>query len=357
MNSTFIIAEAGVNHNGSLELAHQLIDVAVAAGADAVKFQTFQAQHLVGQHAPKAQYQQQTTDASESQFEMIRKLELSVDAHQQLKAYCEQCGIEFMSTPFDSESVDLLVNLGVKRLKIPSGEITSAPLILQMAQTGLPLIVSSGMATLGEMETALSVLAYGYTHTSAPSCVEEFAAAYHSAAGQQALQEKVTLLQCTTEYPAPAHALNLRVMDTFKTAFGLPVGLSDHSQGIHIPIAAVALGAQVIEKHFTLDRTLPGPDHQASLEPQELTAMVRAIREVESALGSGRKMPDPVELKNRPIARKSLVAARQIRAGECFTKENLTLKRPATGISPLFYWEYLGKTAQQEYAVDDLIQP
>ncbi len=356
MNSTFIIAEAGVNHNGSLELALQLIDVAVAAGADAVKFQTFQAQYLVGQHAPKAQYQQQTTDVNESQFEMIKKLELSLEAHQQLKAYCVQCGIEFMSTPFDSESVDLLVNLGVKRLKVPSGELTSAPLVLQMAQTRLPLIVSTGMATLGEVETALSIIAYGYTQSASPTCFADFAAAYHSEAGQQALWEKVTLLQCTTEYPAPASALNLRVMDTFSVAFGLPVGFSDHSQGIHIPIAAVARGAQVIEKHFTLDRHLPGPDHRASLEPQELIAMVQAIREVEAALGSGRKMPDPVELKNRPIARKSLVAAREIQAGEIFTRENLTLKRPATGVSPLFYWEYLGKTAQQDYAVDDLIQ-
>ncbi|MEZ0296860.1 MAG: N-acetylneuraminate synthase, partial [Candidatus Methylacidiphilales bacterium] len=299
----YIIAEAGVNHNGCLDTAERLIDAAKAAGADAVKFQTFRADSLVSKSAKKAAYQQQTTDAEESQYQMIKNLELNEEAHVRLRQYCVKSGIEFLSTPFDLESVDLLVKLGVSRLKIPSGELTNAPLILKVAQTGLPLILSTGMATLAEVEQALQVIAYGIAASKSagtPPSRRAFADAYTTASAleQTELNRRVTLLHCTTEYPAPVHSVNLRAMDTLRHAFGLSVGYSDHTQGITIPIAAVARGAVLIEKHFTLDRTMPGPDHKASLEPPELAAMVRGIRETEAALGSPRKVPAASEIRN-----------------------------------------------------------
>ncbi|WP_126428728.1 N-acetylneuraminate synthase [Brevibacillus marinus] len=357
MPNTFIIAEAGVNHNGSLAIAKDLIRVAAEAGADAVKFQTFQAEKIISRYAEKAAYQKQTTKADESQLEMVKKLELDVAAHLELKAYCDQFQIQFLSTPFDLESVDLLVRqLHVRKLKVPSGEITNGPLLLKVAQTGLPVILSTGMATLAEVEQALGVLAFGYTHSQAQPSLSAFQAAYCSEAGQQALREKVTLLHCTTEYPCPYEEVNLRAMDTLAAAFGLPVGLSDHTAGIAVPIAAAARGAKVIEKHFTLDRNLPGPDHQASLEPAELKEMIRGIRQVEAALGSPVKAPAPSELKNRTVARKSLVAAKAIAPGETYTEENLTCKRPGTGVSPMHYWEWLGKTADKHYQADEVIE-
>ncbi|ALG67633.1 N-acetylneuraminate synthase [Beggiatoa leptomitoformis] len=354
---TYIIAEAGVNHNGSLEMALRLIDVAVDAGADAVKFQTFKAEKIVTQSAPKAEYQQQTTDANESQFAMIKKLELSEADHLQLLQYCQKVGIAFLSTPFDEDSIDFLVNqLGLSSLKMASGEITNAPLLLKAARTQCPVILSTGMSTLGDVETALSVLAFGYTQ---PMGIEpnltRFMQAYHSPTGQAVLQEKVILLHCTTEYPAPVDQVNLYAMDTLQAAFGLPVGLSDHTEGIVIPLAAVARGACVIEKHFTLDRQLPGPDHRASLEPAELKAMVQGIRQIEQAFGHSIKKPSVSEQANREIARKSLTATRNIKQGEAFTTENLTIKRPGTGISPLFYWNWLHKTAERDYVADELI--
>ena len=349
-----IIAEAGVNHNGSLPMARQLIDVAAAAGADAVKFQTFRAEKVISRHAPKAEYQTTATGAAETQLEMVRRLELDESVHGQLWAHCREKNIEFLSTPFDLESVDLLVKLGVACLKIPSGEITNAPLLWKIARTGLPVIMSTGMATMAEVETALGVLAFGFLNREDPT-IRRFQEAFGEDEGQRLLQEKVTLLHCTTEYPAPFADVNLRAMDTLAGAFGLRVGYSDHTPGMAVAIAAAARGAAVIEKHFTLDKNLPGPDHQASLEPEEFKAMIRSIREVEAALGSPRKYPAPSELKNREIARKSLVAARPIRQGERFSEENLTGKRPGTGISPLHYWEWLGKVAERDYHPDEVI--
>jgi N-acetylneuraminate synthase len=352
---TFIIAEAGVNHNGSLQMARDLIEVAAAAGADAVKFQTFRADKVISRFAPKAEYQTATTGAGESQLEMVRRLELDEAAHAQLWAHCRENRIEFMSTPFDPESVDLLVKLGVTRLKIPSGEITNAPLLLKIARTGLPLIMSTGMATLGEIELALGVLAFGFRHKVEKPSPIAFKAALSDNLGYRLLQELVTLLLCTTEYPAPLEEVNLQAMDTLGAAFHLPVGYSDHTPGIAVAIAAAARGARVIEKHFTLDRSLPGPDHRASLEPEELREMVRSIRQVEAALGTGIKLPSPAEQKNLLVARKSLVAGRFIKKGETFNEENITTKRPGSGISPLYYWDWLGRVAERDYLPDEIL--
>ncbi|MBB3213010.1 N-acetylneuraminate synthase [Herbaspirillum sp. Sphag1AN] len=358
-NSVYIIAEAGVNHNGSLELAKKLVEAAAFAGADAVKFQTFKANKLVSRSAPKAQYQLSTTDVQESQHEMIRKLELSEADHRALIAHCATHNIEFLSTPFDHESLQLLVgNFDMPRVKLSSGDITNAPLLLAVAQTGKPAIVSTGMSTMDEIKTALSVLAFGYIQGNVPDRLPSLAAfesAYITSEGQSLLRKNVTLLHCTTEYPAPFEDVNLHAMNTIASQFGLSVGYSDHTVGIAVPVAAVALGATLIEKHFTLDRSLPGPDHKASLEPDELKAMVQSIREVELALGSSIKQPASSELKNRAIARKSLVAAVDIAQGELFTIDNLTVKRPGDGIAPIRYWDYIGKPADRNYLADDKV--
>ncbi|HGF7178695.1 TPA: N-acetylneuraminate synthase [Vibrio cholerae] len=354
---TLIIAEAGVNHNGDEALAFQLVDAAHQAGADIVKFQTFKAKNLVTEQAKQADYQVANTQKQESQLAMLSRLELSYTAHHQLVKHCQSLGIEFLSTAFDSESLDFLVNdLGLKRLKLPSGELTNAPLVLEHARTGCDLIVSTGMATLAEIEMALGVIAFGYTaaDNAAPS-VLAFQQAYASEVGQKALKEKVTILHCTTEYPAPMAEINLKAMDTLGKAFDLPAGYSDHSEGITIPIAAVARGAVLIEKHFTLDKNMEGPDHKASLEPDELTAMVKAIRQVEVALGTAIKSPTVSEVKNKAVARKSLVASQVIRAGESFTADNVTIKRPGSGMSPYQYWDMLERSASRDYQVGDLI--
>ncbi|MDD5249246.1 MAG: N-acetylneuraminate synthase [Rhodocyclaceae bacterium] len=352
----FVIAEAGVNHNGSLDLALELIDAAAVAGADAVKFQTFKSEAVISRFAIKADYQIRTTGKEESQLDMVKKLELGLAAHLKMLERCAQHGIQFLSTPFDLESVDLLVDhLHVSMLKIPSGEITNAPLILRIARTGKPVILSTGMSTLAEIEQALGVLAFGYLSCESKPSLEGFSEVYFSEAGQRILKEKVWLLHCTTEYPAPFADVNLHAMETMRNAFGLPVGYSDHTEGFVVPIAAVALGAGIIEKHFTLNRNLPGPDHKASLEPMELAQMVAAIRQVEEALGKSAKIPAPSELKNKPIARKSLVASVPVRCGEIFSECNLTAKRPGTGISPMRYWEYIGKPTQRDYAEDEAI--
>ena len=357
MPKVYIIAEAGVNHNGSLEMAISLIDVAAKAGADAVKFQTFKAENLVSRNAEKADYQKKTTDKDESQFEMIKKLELDLAAHQVLIQHCQKLEIQFLSTPFDLESLSLLVNiLDLPLIKIASGEITNAPFLLKIAQFGKPIILSTGMSTLGEVEQALGVLAFGYLHRPERPSIQAFQRAWCSLEGQQILIRNVTLLHCTTEYPAPYSNVNLKAMDTLKYAFGLPVGFSDHTPGIAIPLVAVARGAVLIEKHFTLDKNLPGPDHQASLEPNELCGMVEGIRAIEMSLGDGVKVPSPVEMKNIPVARKSLVAAKTIQKGEIFTEDNLTTKRPGTGKSPIHYWEWLGKKAERGYLSDEVIE-
>ncbi|ASC55856.1 N-acetylneuraminate synthase [Vibrio vulnificus] len=354
---TLIIAEAGVNHNGDEALAFKLVDAAHQAGADIVKFQTFKAKNLVTEQAKQADYQVVNTQKQESQLAMLSRLELSYAAHHQLVKHCESLGIEFLSTAFDSESLDFLVNdLGLTRLKLPSGELTNAPLVLEHARTGCDLIVSTGMATLAEIEMALGVIAFGYTAAErvAPS-VLAFQQAYASNEGQKALKEKVTILHCTTEYPAPMAEINLKAMDTLGKAFDLPAGYSDHSEGITIPIAAVARGAVLIEKHFTLDKNMEGPDHKASLEPDELTAMVKAIRQVELALGSAVKSPTVSEVKNKAVARKSLVASQAIQAGDAFSADNVTIKRPGNGMSPYQYWEMLERKASRDYQVGDLI--
>ncbi|WP_300172976.1 N-acetylneuraminate synthase [uncultured Aliivibrio sp.] len=354
---TLIIAEAGVNHNGDETLAFQLVDAAYHAGADIVKFQTFKAKNLVTEDAVQAEYQVTNTQKQESQLAMLSRLELSYDVHHQLVKHCESLGIEFLSTAFDSESLDFLVNdLGLTRLKIPSGEITNAPLVLEHARTGCDLIVSTGMATLSEIEAVLGVIAFGYIADKAAEPSElAFQQAYASEQGQKALKQKVTILHCTTEYPAPMAEINLKAMDTLGRAFELPAGYSDHSAGITIPIAAVARGAVLIEKHFTLDQNMEGPDHKASLEPQELTAMVNAIRQVEVALGVGVKSPTVSEVKNKAVVRKSLVAAKAIQQGELITEDNLTIKRPGSGMSPYRYWGLLNKSASKSYQVGDLI--
>jgi N-acetylneuraminate synthase len=356
--STYIIAEAGVNHNGSLDMARQLIDVAVEAGADAVKFQTFKAQYLVSKSAPKAEYQVNATGVEESQFDMIQKLELDEAAHRTLIAHCQEKGIQFLSTPFDFESVDLLIKtFDLPCLKIPSGEITNGPLLLYVAQTGKPVILSTGMSTLDEVEQALSVIAYGFVGDGQKPSHEAFQKAYQSDVGQGALRENVRLLHCTTEYPAPVNEVNLRAMDTLAETLNLPVGFSDHTEGIAVAIAAAARGAVIIEKHFTLDRNLPGPDHEASLEPEELKAMVRSIREVEMALGDGAKRPTACETKNLSVARKSLVAKTEIMAEDVFTTENLGAKRPGDGVSPMDYWDFLGRIAGSDFHQDEKVKP
>jgi len=330
--SIFIIAEAGVNHNGSLEIAKALIDVAAQLGADAVKFQTFKADKLVSKTAQKASYQKQTTDADESQYAMIKKLELDERAHHELIEYCAQKNILFLSTPFDHESIDLLADLGMEIFKIPSGEITNLPYLRHIGSLQKEVILSTGMATLDEIDAALHVL---------------------SAAGTA--KEHITVLHATTEYPCPIEEVNLRAMQTIRDTFDIRVGYSDHTRGIEIPIAAAAMGASVIEKHFTLDREMEGPDHKASLEPDELIAMVRSIRNIEKALGDGIKRPSPSELKNIPIARKSIVASRAIAEGERLSEENITIKRPGNGISPMRYDEIIGTVASKNYDEDEAI--
>jgi N-acetylneuraminate synthase len=354
---TLIIAEAGVNHNGSEKLAFELVDAAFSAGVDIVKFQTFKAKKLVTAKAKQADYQVKNTKKIESQLAMLSRLELSYEFHHDLVKYCNKLGIEFLSTAFDEDSLEFLVkDLGLKKLKIPSGELTNAPLVLQHALTGADLIVSTGMATLAEVESALGVIAFGYL--ARPNLIpspEAFQAAYFSTEGQELLKGKVTVLHCTTEYPAPMPDINLKAMDTLGSAFNLAVGYSDHSAGIEIPIAAVARGAVLIEKHFTLDNNMEGPDHKASLEPEELKAMVSAIRNVELAIGDGVKGPRPSEIKNKAIARKSLVAGKNITKGEMFNVDNLLVKRPGDGLSPYNYWELLGKKATDSYKEGELI--
>jgi N,N'-diacetyllegionaminate synthase len=329
---TLVIAEAGVNHNGDLNLAKQLVDAAVIAGADLVKFQTFNAKRQVTHFAPKALYQTQTSDTKESQFEMLNRLELTEAMHYELLEHCANCNIGFFSTGFDIESIDFLVSLGQDIFKIPSGELTNLPYLRHIGALGKDLILSTGMSTLGDIEAAIDALEQaGTTRT------------------------KITVLHCTTEYPTPMIEVNLRAMQSIQRAFDVAVGYSDHTQGIEVAIAAVAMGARVIEKHFTINRNLSGPDHQASLEPAELKAMVSAIRNVEVALGDGIKRLTPSETHNLPIVRKSLIARCEIAAGETFNPDNIITKRPGTGISPMRWDEVMGRKASRDFATDELI--
>jgi N,N'-diacetyllegionaminate synthase len=332
-NRILIIAEAGVNHNGELELAKKLIDVAADAGADLVKFQTFNADRQVTSTAKKADYQTQTTDCNETQHEMLRRLELTEIMHRELISYCAKRNIGFFSTGFDIESVDLLVSLGQDQFKIPSGEITNLPYLRHIGQLNKKVIFSTGMATMGDIEAAIDAL---------------------EQAGTSRLN--MTALHCTTEYPTTMSEVNLRAMQSIHAAFGLAVGYSDHTPGIEVAIAAVAMGAKVIEKHFTLDRNLLGPDHKASLEPGELKAMVVAIRNIEIALGDGIKRLTPSEARNKLVSRKSLVASQSIKSGEAFSAQNVVTKRPGTGISPMRWDEVIGHAAPRDFEVDELIE-
>lgn len=330
-HAVYIIAEAGVNHNGSLKLAKELAKKAKEAGADAVKYQTFVAERLVKKDAQKAEYQKEMTGARESQLEMLKKVELSYDEFRELKEYCDTIGIEFLSTPFDQESIEFLDELGISIFKVPSGEVTNLPYLERIAQKGKKIIMSTGMCEVEEIEEALEIL-------------------------QANGAKDVVLLHCNTEYPTPYRDVNLRAMQMLKDEFEVAVGYSDHTAGIEIPIAATALGAEVIEKHFTLDKTMEGPDHKASLEPDELKNMVEAIRNIEVALGDGVKRPSESERKNIQVARKSIVAAVNIKKGEVFTEANLTVKRPGTGISPMRWKELLGQKAARDYVEDEMIE-
>jgi N,N'-diacetyllegionaminate synthase len=332
MNKVFIIAEAGVNHNGNINLAKKLIDMAVEAGADAVKFQTFKATNLVSKNAQKAAYQKQTTDKEESQFDMIKKLELDPYAHKVLMNYCKEKNIIFLSTPFDHDSIELLDDLGLEIFKIPSGEITNLPYLRHIGKLKKKVILSTGMADIGEIEDALDIL---------------------TSAG--AKKENITVLHANTQYPTPMEDVNLRAMVTIGTTFDVAYGYSDHTLGIEVDIAAVAMGARCIEKHFTLDKTMEGPDHKASLEPDELKAMVKAIRNIELAMGDGIKKPSKSEMPNKAIVRKSIVAKKAIKKGESLTEENITIKRPGSGINPMRWDEIIETTALKDYKEDELI--
>ena len=330
MQRTFIIAEAGVNHNGDIEIAKKMIDVASAAGADAVKFQTFKAERIVSINAPKAEYQIENTNNTESQYQMLKKLEIDKETHLELMEYCKEKNIMFLSTPFDVDSVHMLVELGIEIIKIPSGEITNLPYLREVARQKKKVILSTGMSNMQEVKEAVDIL-------------------------RQNGSEDITVLHCNTQYPTPMEDVNLRAMISMREELELPVGYSDHTQGIEVPIAAAAMGATVVEKHFTLDKTMDGPDHKASLEPEELRKMVKSIRNIEKALGDGIKTISESEKDNLPIVRKSIVAACRIEKGELFTEENLTVKRPGNGISPMKWDEIIGKVSDKTYEVDEEI--
>ena len=354
--SVLLIAEAGVNHNGNAELAHQLVDAAAQAGVDAVKFQTFVPEQLASSHARKADYQERNlaADGSEgnSQLQMLQRLALEFPAHHELLTHCRQRGIAFLSSPFDATSATFLIDdLQLPTIKLGSGELTNGPLLWQLARSGRRLILSTGMATMDEVREALGLLCHATRVDSEQPQTSDFAAFFEPGL----LDERVTLLHCTTEYPCPLDSVNLRAMDTLGEAFGLPVGYSDHTRGINVSLAAAARGAAVIEKHFTLDRSLPGPDHAASLEPAELNALVLGVREIETALGSPTKAPADAELANAQVARKSLCALRDIGEGDSFSADNLGSKRPGSGISPMHYWSVLGLHSSRAYARDDIV--
>lgn len=349
MRNVYVIAEAGVNHNGELELARQLVDYAAEAGADAVKFQTFDANKLATRAAPKASYQQRTTDVAESQLEMLHKLELPREWHWELRERARSRGIEFLSTAFDTDSLNFLEELDMPFYKVPSGELTNGPLLWQFARQGRPLVVSSGMATMSEVEQALAVIAHAFNSSHEPSGEMDIWRGWSQPAWRNSLEGRVTLLHCTSQYPTPMAEVNLKAMDTL-AAFGLPVGYSDHTEGILIPVAAVARGARVIEKHFTLDRNLSGPDHRASLEPDELKLMVCQIRQLEQAMGDGAKCPQLSEWDTRLAARQQVVMARDVVKGAILTRKDLTTARSGAGLPAISLWQLIGKPANCNYS-------
>lgn len=351
----YIIAEAGVNHNGQRDLAFALVETAAKAGADAVKFQTFNAEKLASKNAPKAAYQKKTTSAEESQLEMLRKLELPKAWHVDLQKHAHANGIEFLSTAFDLESLHFLDQLNIPLFKVPSGELTNGPLLWQFARLRKPLILSTGMATLSEVEQALAIVVHALCHDREPSSMDEVWQLWSDRESKSMLQGHVSLLHCTSLYPTPNAAVNLRAMKTLSDAFGLKVGYSDHTNGNLIPVAAVACGAQIIEKHFTTDKTLPGPDHQASLEPDELRRMVDEIRAVTEVLGNGHKAPQPEEWDTRIAARQHLVAARHISKNTVLVREDLSTARTGGGKSPCDLWRLIGTVAKQTYEAGDVI--
>lgn len=350
----FIIAEAGVNHNGDLDTAHALVEAAVLAGVDAVKFQTFRADRLVVRGTEKTDYQKVQTGGEGDQYAMLKALELSESMHRALADQCADCGIEFMSTGFDVESVSYLVRkMSLQRIKIPSGEVTNGPYLLAVARLGLPVILSTGMSTLDDVCRALNVIAFGMENPIGDPSM----AVINASRRFDSFSDRIAVLHCTSEYPTPYRDVNLRAMDTMAEAFGLPIGLSDHTLGIHVAVAATARGACIVEKHLTLDRSLPGPDHAASLEPHELASMVSAVRDIEASMGDGVKVPAPSEVANVAIVRRSIVAARDIAEGEILSQENLDLKRPGTGRSPLDWWQVVGSHAKRPLRADETFDP
>ena len=354
-DQVYVIAEAGVNHNGDPHMAHDLVDAAANAGADAVKFQTFSAEKLVSQTHQKADYQKASTGADQTQYEMLRAIELSHDMHYELLAHATRRGIDFMSTAFDIDSLRFLTELGLPRLKVSSGELVNAQLLWHYGRTGLPLVLSTGMATLSEVEAGLAVLAHAVSHETPPSGEADCWAAWSDPEVRARLKASVTLLHCTSNYPTPMNEVNLRSMDTLRAAFGFDTGYSDHTQGIMIPVAAVARGACVIEKHFTLDRGLPGPDHAASLEPDELREMVYQIRQIEVALGDPIKTPQLSEISTMVAARQQIVAACRISAGDKLTEQNLTTSRCGKGIPASEFWDMIGTTALRDFELSEPI--
>jgi len=353
--AVYVIAEAGVNHNGDRQRAFDLVDAAAEAGADAVKFQTFNAKRLAALTAPKAAYQKQTTEAEQSQLEMLEALELPLEWHAPLQAHAHRRGIEFLSTAFDTQSLAFLETLGLPFYKVPSGELTNGPLLWAFARTGKPLVVSTGMATLSEVEQGLAVVTHALKHEQPPASLNEVWQCWSDPRARAALEGQVSLLHCTSQYPTPMHEVNLKAMDTLAKVFRLPVGYSDHTQGTLIPVAAVARGATIIEKHFTLDRQLPGPDHKASLEPDELKRMVADIRAIAEALGDGQKVPQASEWDTRTAARQNLVAAAPIRQGERLHADNLTTARAGQGELAMAYWDRLGQCAARDYQPGEAI--
>ena len=354
----YVIAEAGVNHNGNVKLAYELIDEAVKADVDAIKFQTFKAENLASKNAEKASYQLQNTNNNESQLEMLKRLELSNEDYINLKKYAENKNIDFITTAFDNDSLAFILNdLKVNKLKIPSGEITNAPFLLSHAKSNLEIILSTGMANQNEIKKALDILAFGFIYPEINvSSSKQLIDIDKNKNYREVLQQKVSILHCTTEYPAPLNELNLKAIQTLRESYNIKVGYSDHSEGIIAPIIACSFGASIIEKHFTLDRNMQGPDHKASLEPKELRNMTNAIRKIDGMIGNGIKTPSTAEIKNIDIVRKSIVTRKKIKKGEIFTENNITTKRPATGLSPMNYWDLIGKTSEEDYDEDEIIK-
>ncbi|PPR78476.1 MAG: N,N'-diacetyllegionaminic acid synthase [Alphaproteobacteria bacterium MarineAlpha2_Bin1] len=356
-NKIIFIAEAGVNHNGDIDNAFQLIDVAANAGADIIKFQYYKTEKLLKKDTPKAEYQKRNTSISETQFEMLKKFELANSDIKKLIERCDDKGIEFLATPFDEESLNELISYGIKRIKIPSGEITNGPLLLKSARSNLPLILSTGMSNIKEIEDALGLIVFGYLEKNKEiDSHSEIKKHLYTENFYSTLNNFVTVLHCTSQYPAPLNSINLNTMREISKKFNVPIGYSDHSEGSVVAIASAALGAKVIEKHFTLNKNLPGPDHKASIEPKELSCLIKSIRDVELVMGSYKKKALEIEVGNRSIARKSLTARKEIKKGTEFSRDNLIALRPGNGVSPMKIWDFIGKKSNKSYKIGELIE-